>query len=131
MTAGGCSIVVGVRPPWFLMARLLIAQDESLVAWNMGFHRPFRVRGPPRSGLTLKRSTWPSEASPHGADLYMRAICRSESTLKSALIIGLAGSLRVVQAYVQQETCHLLPQATRRKRLVWIGWGSSAIRVKS
>src|SRR5262245_22596822 len=101
MTVGGCSIVVGVRPPWFLMARLLIAQDESLVAWNMGFHRPFRVRGPPRSGLTLQRSTWPSEASPHEVDLYMRAIYRSESTLKSAPIIGLVGSLRVIQVYVR------------------------------
>jgi hypothetical protein len=26
------------------LARLLIAEDKSLVAWDMGFHRLFRVR---------------------------------------------------------------------------------------
>jgi hypothetical protein len=114
------------------LARLLIPEDESLVAWDMGFHRPFRVRGPLRSGLTLRRSTWPSKASPHEADIYMRAIDRSESTLKSATIIGLAGSLRVIQAYVRARDMPPPPPSGNPSYTTGVDrWESSAIRVRS
>ena len=84
------------------LARVPIVEDESLVAWDLRFHRPFRVRGLLRRGLTLRRSAWPYKTSPHEVDRqYTCAIDRLESMLKSALIIRLAGSLRVIQAYAE------------------------------